>query len=281
MAAVTLSRPLRIAGIGVAALLLTSFFIVLGFPYERLGIVMATSIERGLGVGLRAERIQPSLSLLGLGLTGRDVHVTTRDGTVWRLDELTVRPAWSTAWLRGRPSLHVRVASRYGQLNGAVEVVEPQVFDGRATDLDLETLGLEHAVPGLSVKGRADLEGRVAFPNGAPQGPIALVVKQGTLAHPDFPMPIQYDEIRGQLVFGGDSWLRIESLDIASPLGTGAVTGTVGPPGSGGGAPLDLQLEMAAAPSIQGALRAQGVRFGEGGAVSVHVSGTTARPLVR
>jgi hypothetical protein len=47
------------------------------------------------------------------------------------------------------------------------------------------------------------------------------------------------------------------------------------------GAPLDLQIEITAAPAVQAVLRAQGVRLEADGSTKFRLAGTTAHPRVQ
>ena len=94
-------------------------------------------------------------------------------------------------------------------------------------------------------------------------------------------MAIPYEKIHGEFVLGGDTAVRIKSLSIDSSLGQGAIHGSVGRATGANGAPLDLQVEITAAPAVQAVLRAQGVRLKADGSTKFRLAGTTAHPRVQ
>ena len=82
-------------------------------------------------------------------------------------------------------------------------------------------------------------------------------------------------------MLGGEAALRIDSLSIDSSLGQGAIDGSVGRATRAAGAPLDLQVEIAAAPAVQSVLRAQGIRLAADGTTRFRLAGTTAHPTIQ
>ena len=87
-----------------------------------------------------------------------------------------------------------------------------------------------------------------------------------------------YEQIDAELRLGGELTAEILSLTIRSPLGSGNVAGTVGRAAAIGSAPLDLSIEIAASEDIHSLLKAQGVRLGKDGQISLKVGGTVGSP---
>jgi type II secretion system protein N len=275
----SLPRPLRIAAVALAGLVLFAGFVYLGFPYDRLGAVLAHRIERATGVGLDIGGVAASPHWLGPGIAVSDVRARL-DGRVQDVSRLHVRPAWSLSWLLARPALALDAVSPTGSLRGVLTLGPQASFTGELRELDLGALGLEQLASGLSVDGSADLVLSLSFGESGAEGPVSLVARQGTLEHPSLPLAIPYEEIQGEFVLGGENALRIDSLSIDSSLGQGAIDGSVGR-ARANGAPLDLQVEIAAAPAVQSVLRAQGIQLAANGTTRFHLAGTTTRPSVR
>jgi type II secretion system protein N len=274
-------RPLRIAAVALAGVLLFGGFVYLGFPYDRLGPVLAERIERATGLGLDIGGVAASPDWLGPGIALTDVRVRLPDGRVQPVSRLHVRPAWSLSWLRARPALALEAESPSGSLQGVLTLGPEAAFAGQLRQLDLASLALEQLARGLALEGSADLELSLVFGQAGAEGPVSLVAREGSLAHPSLPLAIPYEEIQGEFVLGGETALRIEQLSIDSSLGQGAIDGSVGRGSRGNGAPLDLQVEIAAVPAVQAVLRAQGIQLAANGTTRFHLAGTTSRPIIR
>lgn len=273
----TLPRPLRVSGIVLAAVLLTSLFVYLGFPYDRLANLVAGRVEQETGLSIAFSSVEASPGLLGPGIAIHDLRATAPDGQTWQASRVRVRPAWSTSWLMARPAIFVDAQSPLGRLRGVTTIASEPTFDGEISGLDLGAL-LEGRLPGAKVSGSADLVGDLTFGPQGPQGPVSLEAKGGVLSHPSLPVDVPFEQIEGQIVLGGRHTAEITSLEIDSPLGTGRITGTIGRGRALQRAPLDLTLDVSAAENIRKALTAQGVRFGQDGKLKVQIKGTLARP---
>ncbi|MGH0032049.1 MAG: hypothetical protein ACQGVC_19840, partial [Myxococcota bacterium] len=77
---VSLPRPLRIAAVVLAALLLTSFFVYLGFPWDRLADRLGARVEQGTGMRLAWAGVEASPQLLGPGIAFDELQALTRAG---------------------------------------------------------------------------------------------------------------------------------------------------------------------------------------------------------
>lgn len=272
------SRPLRIAVLTATALLLTSFFVYLGFPYDRLADVAARHVQSATGYQLSYGAVEASPGLLGPGLAIESLTATAPGGDRWDFSRLRVRPAWSPAWFTGKPALYVDAETEFGRVRGVAVVAELPAFDGEALGVDLKALLNGSLPPRTEISGNADIEADVAMGPEGPSGPVSLVVREGVLSHPSLPMDVPYQEIEGELLLGGENTAEILSLTIDSPLGSGRISGTVGQAPVMSRAALDLSVEISAAEDIRGALSAQGVRFGADGNMTLQVTGTVARP---
>ncbi len=151
-------------------------------------------------------------------------------------------------------------------------------FAGEVTGADLTRLLAEVLPRGAQLTGNADIVTDVTMgPDGA-EGPISFSLRDGTLSHTRLPIDVPYEQIDAELRLGGELTAEIVSLTIRSPLGSGNIAGTVGRAAAIDSAPLDLAVEIAATEDIRSLLKAQGVRFGRGGQISLKVGGTVGNP---
>jgi type II secretion system protein N len=274
------ARPLQIFAIAAAAFFLTGTFAYLRFPYDRLAATLSARL-RELGVELEIGRLAAHLTPAGPGWVVENVHIVRPDGSRFRIDSLRVRPAWSLAWLALRPALHLAGETPLGQIEGVAVLRGPQQFTGELREVDLaELLGSER-LPGARLEGRASLELDLALDPEGPRGPVHLLARDGVLTHPQLPMAVHFESLEGDVVFGGEHWVEISSLDLRSPLANGTLRGTVERAADMSQAPLALDLKVQVSPEIRGSLAAQGVAVGKGGELKYQILGTASAPIIR
>jgi len=274
------SQRLRIAGIVVAAIVLTGFFMYMRFPYERLGDLLAMRVEQETGLRLSFAGIGASPQWLGPGIAAEGVRLTRPDGRMYPMDRIVLRPAWTTSWLWGRPAVYTKFAGPLGGGAGTF-TLNPPAFSGELSEVDLGALLENDLGPDTAVDGVLDASIDVGFPPEGPVGPVDFVAREGSVTHPQLPISIPYEQADGSIEFGGAHQLEIVGLEIDSPMLTGKVTGTLGKAQSFERSPLALDVQLTAAPQIRGALNAQGVRLGRDGSMNVRVMGTPGSPIVR
>jgi type II secretion system protein N len=272
---------LRITGIAFAAVALTIFFMVLGFPYDRLAQRIATSIERDTGTRIVLGPISVGLVRWAPGLEADGVQILQPDGTRYDLTEAGVRPALSLSWLAGTPTLAIDLVSERGDASGRLTLGETPGYDGNLTHVDLEMLPQTALGTPLQVQGRADADIDIVVTPEGPIGAIAFEARDGVFTHPELPLPMPFQKLEGEIDLGGEDWARIRSFTLESPLANGRARGTIGRAPSFATAPLRLQLELTVSSAIQGSLNAQGVEVGRSGEIRIEVTGTPARPVVR
>ncbi len=273
-----LSRSLRIAAIAFAALLLTSTFVYLGFPYDRLAAIAAEQIEGSTGYRIVHGPVAASPGLLGPGIAVEDLSAIAPNGDRWEFSRIRVRPAWSLAWFSASPAISVDAQADFGHVIGVTTVLSTPAFDGEVTGVDLTRLLAEVLPRGAQLTGDADIVADVTMGSDGAEGPISISLRDGTLSHSGLPIDVPYEQIDAELRLGGELTAEILSLTIRSPLGSGNVAGTVGRAAAMGSAPLDLRIEIAASEDIHSLLKAQGVRLGKDGQISLKVGGTVGSP---
>lgn len=271
---------LRIAALLVAGMLLTGFFMYLRFPYERLVDSVAATLEQQQGVRLEVASVGPRLQWLGPGIAADGVRLTPPGGTPLAFERVAFRPAWSLSWLLARPAVFATLRGSFGEAAGTFTLGRPESWQGELRGLDLAQLPLSLG-PGVSLAGKADCDVDLRFAEQGPEGRVHFTASQGTLTHPQLPMPVPFQEAQGDLVLGGQQTLTIERFELHSALMSGTLSGSVGRAPDPMAAPLHLEAELTAAPAIRGALNAQGVSIGRDGKVSLRILGTLAHPLVQ
>ena len=100
-----LPRSLIAIGVPCAGVLLIALFLIRGFPYDKLGVLIANRIEQSHGIHLAVGDVGPALQLAGPALEGTQLRVTFPNRSPQQIDRALVRPAWSLSWLAGEPAL--------------------------------------------------------------------------------------------------------------------------------------------------------------------------------
>ncbi len=164
----------RALAISVAAVALTSVFLVAGFPYDRLAPRAAAAIESATGARVAIGRLDVGVTSWAPQLRARDVDVAWPSGKSASFQSFRVRPAWSMAWLRGTPALVIEARSPLGRVNGILIGGTEPSFDGELQQVSLAMLPLQEIAAGTQLDGRADATTRRDDRRGRSAGPRAL-----------------------------------------------------------------------------------------------------------
>ncbi len=277
-----LPRPLVWLGVPLLALALIATFMVMRFPYPLLRDFLVEEVRGATGVDLAIQELGPSFGLGGPAVRATNVRATWLSGESVELDHLKLRPAWSLAWLRGNPAIHADFAGPLGAASGTLTMGDAPGWDGDLEQVDAGRLPLATFFDGASLEGRVDADVDLAVPAGAaPEGSVTFEASEGSLALPGFPMALPYEQLRGDLVFGGETYLQVNSLELQGPLISGTATGTVGNARRFDSAPIRIEAELSAQPAMRAALQGAGIRIGRDGKAQVSISGTPANPVMR
>jgi type II secretion system protein N len=263
---------------GIAGLLLTAFFVVRGFPSERLAAALSAAVARDTPLVLQLEEIGPSLSLLGPGIRATGVRVAAPDGAGIRVDALRLRPAWSLCWLRLLPCFRLAAELAGGSVDGTLGV-EPS-FVGALDGIELARLPIAALWPGAQLAGKLDAEVELRGSARGPEGGVALTVREGGVTLPRLPLPLPFDSLRARLSLGGDAMLRVEELHLSGPGIEVRGEGQLGHAADFAQAPLDLRIGLEAEPQAARGLRSLGLRLDRDGRGTLHLTGTPSRPRV-
>jgi type II secretion system protein N len=273
-------RRLRWIGLPLAGAVLVLFFVYLGFPYERLADRVAAQAGLALGARVEVEAVGPKLTWAGPGFEARGVAIRWPGERRLQLDRVVLRPAWSLTWLRGVPALHADLEGPLGRVDGVW--TRDGSFAGEVRGLDLRAVPFDAFWNGGAPQGRVDARADLRWSEAGPEGELHFEASDGSLSLPDLPMPLPYASCRGELRFGGESLVSVESFALDGPLLTVAGRGSVGHAPHFDSAPLHLELELEAKqPAVQSMLRSAGVRVARNGSAAVKLAGTPAAPQLR
>lgn len=272
----------RVLAITAAALVLTTVFVVAGFPYDRLTPRFTQAIEALTGARVTIGRLDLGAAWLGPQLRAYDVDVTTPAGRRIPIDRLRVHPAWSLSWLRGVPSLVIAVRSPFGEIDGTLRVGSQPAFDGTLKGFDLAQLPVDLVAPGVDLDGRGDARIDLAMGDAGAEGSARFDVAQGSFVLPMLPIGVPFDGLHGDLVLGGETLAKIETFELKGPLLQVSAKGTLGQAPAATLAPLALEVEIEVRDAnARSLLQAQGVRLAPDGKASLSIGGTLGDPQVQ
>jgi len=276
-----LSRPLKTTGIALAGAALVAGFIVVGFPYDRLGDCIEAAVRRETGVALAIGTLEPSLGLAGPGLRASGLRLRWPDGEVLALDAARLRPAWSLSWLQGAPAIRVQLGGPIGEADGIVTLNESGAWNGELRRVDLAQLPIDSFASGAAIEGVADAVVDLRLGDAGPEGHLSFEAHAGSVALPAFPVPLPYERLSGEIEFGGDAFATVQSFNLEGPLVSAEVTGSVRHAPVPANAPLALSVTLRAQPGVRPLLESAGLRVSREGNARISVGGTLSNPVVR
>lgn len=276
-----LPRFVRLFLIPLAGVLLVLFFVYRGFPYEHLRARVESELSRATGARISVGSIEPSLALAGPGLAATGVRATSPEGEALEVERVFLRPAWSLSWLRATPAVYVDATAAFGSAAGTYTAGDPPAWSGDLRQVDLAQLPTAGRLRGSGLEGRLDATIDVRLARGGPEGSVQIESHDGSLTLPDLPLPVPYQQLSGQLLLGGDDFVRVESLEFQGELVSGTVTGRVTRGRDFWSSPMDLDVRISADPSLREPLAALGARVARNGSARLRVTGTPAQPRVR
>ena len=268
----------------IAAFALTGFFIFLGFPYDLLAERLSHEVESSTDVRLEIGELSPHIGLLGPGLAASNVLAGREGHGTIAIDELVIRPAWSTAWFRGTPAIHLDLASESGAGSGVATLGEQAGWEGSLEGVELSALPIR-MLDAFDLDGRLDatvaVQNASADAGGGLEGSVDFSLTDGSFKTPDLPIAVPFEELRGRLDFGGESYLRLSAGTLEGPMLRGTIEGTVGYAPEPGRQPLALDFTFEVNdPSLAPLLGSLG-RRGPNGQSVLKVTGTLAQPVLR
>ncbi|MBW2272652.1 MAG: type II secretion system protein GspN [Deltaproteobacteria bacterium] len=274
-----LPRPMLYVGVPLAGLLLTSFFIFMGFPYHELGERLSHELEQSTGVQITFVDFGPHLGLLGPGLSAAGVDARLSDGQELHIDRLVLRAGWSLQWLRMRPVIHIDLESPLGAIQGNAILGSARGWDGTLREVQIAKIPFATASTGLEIEGTVDADVDLLVGESGADGTLRFEIREGFVAHEQLPVGIPYKTMRGELQLGGEQLAVVESFEIDSPVVSGKITGNIGRAEQTGESPLELKGELVVRDqATRGLFQRMGIRFDAEGKASVEIGGKLSQP---
>jgi type II secretion system protein N len=271
----------RVLVIAAAAVALTSFFLIAGFPYDRLAPRAEAAIEAATGTRVSIGELGLVFTWVTPQVKAKDVAVTWPSGQQASFESVRVRPAWSTSWLRGAPALVVGLRSQLGQLDGTVTAGATPAFDGEIRNVSLALLPLENVAPGVQIEGRADAKIDLEMAEAGAQGTVHFDAQAGSLTLPLLPIGIPFEKLSGDVTLGGETLAKLDGFDLSGPLVGLQASGTIGQSPALHLAPLALHARIEARePAVRSMLQSQGVALDANGSAAVEIGGTIGNPQI-
>lgn len=269
-------------GTPIAAVLLTSFFILLDFPYHHLTHRAAAVASQALGLEIEAMESGLSFGLDGIGFRFEDVRVETPSGDFYDLDAARFGAGWSFSWFWGTPTLFFAVDSTLGHAQGTFRTGDDPSGSGSITEASLGDLDILKNLLPVQITGTLNAEGDIATSAGGPEGVLSFDLKDGLIGHPSLPIEIPFETLHGLFAFGGDQFVTVEAFDLLGPMLNFSLKGTVGRADAIGDGVLDLDISFKdVAPQMRSIAEMLGAKVRSDGTSNLHIGGTASNPSMR
>ncbi len=276
-----LPRALIAIGVPCAGVLLTAFFLIRGFPYDKLGELIANRIERNHGIHLAVGDVGPALQLAGLALEGTQLRVTFPDRSPQQIDRALIRPAWSLSWLTGEPALHVELESRSGRADGTLRWNAVTSWVGTIRDARPELPPIADWIPTGGLEGRLEATLDVSVGELGLEGLVEFQIRDGSISLPGLTSPLPFESLTAAVRLGGDAYAKLTSLSFEGPLASGSGSGKIGRAERLEQAPIGFEFQLDIKPGLSRAVSDAGVKVNPGGDAVAKISGTVAKPKIR
>jgi len=189
-----LPRPLIAIGVPCAGALLIALFLIRGFPYDKLGVLIANRIEQSHGIHLAIGDVGPALQLAGPALEGTQLRVTFPDRSPQQIDRALVRPAWSLSWLTGEPAFHVELESPSGKADGTLRWNGGASWVGNIRDARPELPPIADWIPIGGLEGTLEATLDVSMAETGLEGLVEFEIRDGSFSIPGFSGPLPFED---------------------------------------------------------------------------------------
>jgi type II secretion system protein N len=277
-----LPRRLTVIGVPLLSLALVLAFLLVLFPYHRFREAVVAGLAEATGASVSLDELDGGLSIGGPSVSATDLQLRWPDGRELLLERARVRPAWSFSWLRGEPALHLDVSGPAGSAVGTVRQTPALAFAGRVRGVELSRLPLERSAEPLPIMGRLDAD--IDFRQGprGPTGAIRFEAWEGSLALPQVPFGIPFEEARGEVERSESGAIDVRDFELDGPMVSANARGSIAASPRPGAGALDLEGQLVVAdPAVRDMVEPLGIRFDSNGVAQLHISGTVARPILR
>jgi type II secretion system protein N len=259
----------------IAALLLTTFFILWDFPYHHL----TSRVTAALGVEFEAANSRLTVGFDGIGFRFDDVRVELPTGDVYDLDWARVGAGWSPSWLVATPTIFFEIASPIGAAKGSFRMGDDPSGSGSITDAPVGELSFIKSLLPILITGTLSAEAELETSGGEPLGPLSFKLQDGTIDHPDMPIEIPFTELAGRLAFGGEQFVKVEAFDLLGPMLNLSISGKVEHPATNGDRAIDLELNFTdVAPGVRSMVQMLGISVEKDGTLTLEIGGTLDNP---
>ncbi|MCH8084552.1 MAG: type II secretion system protein GspN [Myxococcales bacterium] len=276
-----LPRPLITIGVPCAGVLLIAFFLIRGFPYDKLGELIADRIERSHGIHLAVGDIGPALQLAGIALESTQLRVTFPDRSPQQIDRALIRPAWSLSWLTGEPTFHVELETPSGSADGTLHWNGAASWAGTIRNARPDLPPIADWIPIGGFEGTLEAMIDISMGDSGPEGLVEFEIRDGSIFLPGLSAPLPFEKLTGAASFGGDVYAKLTSLSFEGPLASGSGSGTIGLAESLEQAPIGFEFQIVAKDEARRAMQAGGLKLKSGGEGLAKISGTVAKPKIR
>ena len=274
-------KPLLWAGVPIAALILIVLFSFLRFPYDDFRQPLSNQLQRITQGEVQIGGIEPTLGWTGPGMAALDINLTQPGQPRIRIDRIEMRPSWSSGWFRMEPTIQLDLESPMASANGVLALGDTPGWSGQIDVPDLSVLPLPTQST-LGLTGSLHAEAELLLPNTGPSGPIRFEAVSGSFAHPEIPIPVQFDRLTGELQLGGQALVELKEVLLDGPIIAADVEGVIlpGPGNSDPSLDMDVIVEVKSAP-LKAMMRGMGLRLDRSGLTSFKLGGTLSRPIAR
>ena len=276
--------PRRLVNIGLplASLVLVLIFVLVLFPYGRFRDVAVARLAKATGASVSLDDLDGGVSIGGPSLLATNLLLRWPDRGELLIERAQARPAWSFSWLRGNPALHLKLKGPAGSAAGTVRNDPGLRFAGRIRGVELSLLPLEHLADPLPILGRLDAEINLRTGPNGPIGSIHFESWDGSIALPQIPFGIPFQEARGDLERSESGLIDVREFELGGPILSATAQGSIAASRRSAEGALDLKGELVVAdPALQDMVRPYGLRFDPEGTARFHISGTVSRPVLR
>jgi type II secretion system protein N len=258
-----LPRPLIVIGIPCAGVLLIALFLIRGFPYDKLGEVIAKRIEQSHGIHLAIGDVGPALQLAGLAIEGTQLRVAFPNRSPQQIDRALVRPAWSMSWFTGEPAFHVELESQSGSADGTLRWNGGASWVGILRGARPELPPIADWIPIGGFEGTLEAALDVSMDEDGLEGFVEFEIRDGSISLPGLPTaPLPFESLTAALASGSGSG----KIGLAEPLER---------------APIGFEFQLNVKPELARSLRSGGLKVNKGDDALAKISGTVAEPKIR
>jgi len=276
-----LPRPLIAIGVPCAGVLLIALFLIRGFPYDKLGELIANRIEQSHGIHLTIGDVGPALQLAGLALEGTQLRVAFPDRSPQQIDRALVRPAWSMSWLTGEPTFHVELESPSGSVDGTLRWNGGASWIGTIRGARPELPPIADWIPIGGFEGALDATLDVSMGEAGLEGLVEFEIRDGSASIPGFTGPLPFKSLTAAASLGGDAYVKLTSLSFEGPLVSCSGRGKVGHAEPLEQAPIGFEFQLDIKPELVRTVRGGDAKIKPDGSSLVKISGTVAEPKIR